>query len=148
MSILDGNEIVYVVRIPTYKILRSSPSLGSRLPANAVSMGRALLAELEPKELELFLRTAPLKSLTARTTTDPEALRESIRKTWEQGYAWVDAELDEAICGLAVVIKNLDGKALGAINISLPSGVFTEEKAVEKYLLALRSTAASIRQAL
>jgi len=148
MSILDGNEIVYVVRVPTYKILRASPTLGSRLPANVISMGRALLAELSESELNAFLENAPIKRLTNRTLTDREELRTEILRTREKGYAWVDAELDEAICGLAVTVKNLEGQALAAINVSLPSGQITEEQAVKEYLVLLRSAASNIRSAL
>jgi len=148
MSILDGNEIVYVVRVPTYKILRASPTLGSRLPANAVSMGRALLAEVSEAELDAFLEKAPLKRLTNQTLTDRDKLRAEILLAREKGYAWVDAELDEAICGLGIPVKNLEGKALAAINVSLPSGGITEEQAVTQYLTLLRSTASNIRSAL
>lgn len=148
MSILDGNEIVYVVRVPTYKILRSSPTLGSRLPANAVSMGRAILAESEEAIVTDFLENAPLKRLTNHTITDPQKLRDEIQKVREIGYAWVDRELDEAICGLAITVKDFDGKALAAINVSLPAGGITEKKAVENYLGSLRSTASNIRSAL
>lgn len=147
MSILDGNEIVYVARVPTYKILRASPTLGSRLPANAVSMGRALLAESEDRVLDDFLQTAPLNRLSSKTVTDKKKLRQEILAVRKKGYAWVDAELDEAICGLAVAVKDLEGKVLGAINISLPSGRITEQEAVDKYLQALRSTAANIKSA-
>ena len=148
MSILDGNEIVYVVRVPTYKILRASPTLGSRLPANAVSMGRALLAEVSEAELDAFLEKAPLKRLTNQTLTDRDKLRAEILLAREKGYAWVDAELDEAICGLGIPVKNLEGKALAAINVSLPSGGINEEQAVTQYLNLLRSTASNIRSAL
>lgn len=148
MSILDGNDIVYVVRVPTYKILRSSPSLGSRLPANAVSMGRALLAESDEEVIQGFLDTAPLKRLTQLTLTDREEVREAIQEARKKGYAWVDRELDEAICGLAVAVKDYDGRALAAINVSLPAGQITEEEAVDKYLDALRSTASNIRSRL
>lgn len=148
MSILDENDIVYVARVPAYKILRASPTLGSRLPANVVSMGRALLAESSGAVLDRFLQNAPLKRLTTRTVTDREQLRADILQAREKGYAWVDSELDEAICGLAIAIKNLEGQPLAAINVSLPAGRITEEEAVEKYLVALRSTAANIRAAL
>ena len=148
MSILDGNEIVYVVRVPMYQILRSSPTLGSRLPANAVSMGRALLAESSNELLDHFLNTAPLKRLTSRTITDPKELYEKIMDARDKGFAWVDSELDESICGLAIVVRNLDGKALAAINVSLPSGYVTEAQAITKYLPTLRDTAATIRRAL
>ncbi|MCC3263615.1 hypothetical protein LLE87_36180, partial [Paenibacillus polymyxa] len=47
VSVLDEEEIVYVQRLHTKRILPMSPSLGSRLPAHAVSMGRVLLSGLE-----------------------------------------------------------------------------------------------------
>ena len=47
-AVLDGVEIVYIARVPTKRIMTISLGLGSRLPAYATSMGRVLLAELEP----------------------------------------------------------------------------------------------------
>lgn len=148
MSILDHVDIVYVVRIPTYKILRASPTLGSRLPANAVSMGRILLAGLSDAELEHYLEHAPLHRLTNATLVDQELLREQILVAREKGYAWVKGELDESICGLAIAVKDMEGKVRGAINVSLPSETIEEAEAVEKYLAPLRNTAAQIRTAL
>ncbi len=148
MSILDHVDIVYVVRIPTYKILRASPTLGSRLPANAVSMGRILLAGLSDSELDQYLREAPLHRLTNATIVDRDLLRQEILLARQKGYAWVTGELDESICGLAVAVKNMEGKVRGAINVSLPVDSISEEAAVERYLTPLRNTAAQIRAAL
>lgn len=148
MSILSGNEIVYVVRVTTYKILPASPTLGSRLPAHAVSMGRMLLAEAEEGVVQKFLDIAPLQRLTNQTVTDKSQLLEHILTVREKGYAWVDGELNESICGLAVIIKDLNGVAQAAINVSLPSGKFDEEDAVSQYLASLRAAAARIRSTL
>lgn len=145
MSVLDGDEIVYVVRMPTYKILSTSPSLGSRLPAHAVAMGRVLLADKTPADLDAYLASATLKPLTHVTITDPQRLLAKIEQVRKQGYAWVDAELNESICGLAVPVRDADGAAVAAINISLPSGKYTENKAKEKFLIPLRQTATQIR---
>ena len=46
MSVLDGDEIVYVGRVPTSRIMRVSINVGTRFPAYATSMGRVLLAAL------------------------------------------------------------------------------------------------------
>ena len=40
---LDGDEIVYVGRVPTSRIMRVSINVGTRFPAYATSMGRVLL---------------------------------------------------------------------------------------------------------
>ena len=44
VSVLDGDEIVYVGRVPTSRIMRVAINVGTRFPAYATSMGRVLLA--------------------------------------------------------------------------------------------------------
>ena len=43
-AVLEGQDIVYVLRVPTHKILSIGLGVGSRLPAYCTSMGRVLLA--------------------------------------------------------------------------------------------------------
>lgn len=44
VCVLDGDEVVYVARVPTKRIMRVAISVGTRFPAYATSMGRILLA--------------------------------------------------------------------------------------------------------
>jgi IclR family pca regulon transcriptional regulator len=73
---------------------------------------------------------------------------EEIRRARSQGYAWINGELDDSICGLAVPIRNADGATVAAVNISLPTGIYTEASACEQFLLPLRQTASKIRGAI
>lgn len=145
LSVLDGEELVYVQRQHAKRILPMSPSLGSRLPAHAVSMGRVLLAGLADEELEAYLEHAQLVRLTAATLTDRNGLRQAIHAVRQQGWAWVDGELDESICGLAVPVRDRAGTTIAALNVSLPSGSFTQQQAVEAFLGELRVTASRLR---
>ena len=145
LSVLDGEELVYVQRQHAKRILPMSPSLGSRLPAHAVSMGRVLLAGLPDEDLERYLLEAKLVRLTAATVTDRDRLRESILAVRQQAWAWVDGELDESICGLAVPVRDRSGAIIAALNVSLPSGEFTQHQAVESFLGELRVAASSLR---
>src|SRR5690554_6452781 len=76
--VLNGKEIVYVLRVPTQKIMSINLGIGSRLPAYCSSMGRVLLAGLDDSELEHQLVGTELVARTPRTLTDPDALREEI----------------------------------------------------------------------
>ena len=42
---LDGQDVVYIARVPTKRIMTVTISVGTRFPAYATSMGRILLAE-------------------------------------------------------------------------------------------------------
>jgi len=127
MSILDGSDIVYVVRVPTYKILRASPTLGSRLPASVIYMDRALLAELSNTELDNYLDAVVLKRLTNQALTDHSLLRTEILSAREKGYAWVDGnpkDLDllfaQAHCNASVADgKHLSHKLIGIFDVGV-----------------------------
>lgn len=145
LSVLDGEDIVYVLRQQPKRILPMSPSLGTRLPAHVVSMGRVLLAALDDAALDEYLTQAPLKRRTNATLVDRPRLREEILLAREQGWAWVDGELDESICGLAVPVRNAEGDTIAAINVSLPTGIFTRERALAEFLSGLRLAASRLR---
>lgn len=145
VSVLDEEDIVYVQRLHTKRILPMSPSLGSRLPAHAVSMGRVLLSGLDDDALDAYLESARLRKLTAITVVDREPLRQAILRTRQQGYAWVDGELDDSIAGLAVPVRDQDGSIVAAVNVSLPAGTYGEDAAVSEFLQPLRQTATQLR---
>ena len=79
ISVLDGHHIVYVVRVPTKRIMTVAISVGTRFPAYATSMGRVLLAQLSDDELERYLAEATFERLTSRTVTNPARLRTIVR---------------------------------------------------------------------
>ena len=117
ISVLDGHHIVYVVRVPTKRIMTVAISVGTRFPAYATSMGRVLLAQLSDDELERYLAEATFERLTSRTVTSPARLRTIVRETARQGYAIVDQELEEGLRAVAAPIRGADvGSA--AINVS------------------------------
>src|SRR5689334_15055360 len=55
MAQLDGSDIVYVARVAVPKIVTLAVSIGTRFPAAATSMGKVLLAALDPAQLEKVL---------------------------------------------------------------------------------------------
>src|SRR6185369_6085412 len=74
-AVLDAADIVYVLRVPTHKIMSINLGIGSRLPAYCTSMGRTLLAELDECALDALLREHPPLKRTERTITDPALLK-------------------------------------------------------------------------
>jgi IclR family pca regulon transcriptional regulator len=120
--VLDDDEIVYVARVPTKRIMTVSISLGSRLPAATTSLGRALLAELPDDELDAFLARVPVAQMTDQTLTDVEELRAAIVEVRRLGYAVLDQELEVGVRSAATVVRNRRGCALAAINVSTHAG--------------------------
>jgi IclR family transcriptional regulator, pca regulon regulatory protein len=118
VSVLDGEDIVYVARVPTSRIMRVAISVGTRFPAYATSMGRVMLAGLDDEALDAFLHDADLRSLTAKTVTTPDALVREIRRVRSQGWALVDQELEEGLRSVAAPIRDRSGRVVAAVNVS------------------------------
>ena len=51
-AVLDGSDIVYVLRIHTHKIMSTNLAVGSRLPAHATVLGRVLLQDMDAAQLQ------------------------------------------------------------------------------------------------
>ena len=145
LAVLDETEIVYALRLPARRILSANLGIGSRLPAHVVSLGRVLLAALPPEERQHYLATAELKQIAPRTVTNAAKLGEELARVEEQGYAWIDGELDPAICGIAVPVRDQAGHVVAAVSINTISGTVTEAEAKKKFLVALKRTAQDIR---
>ncbi|AOG22209.1 IclR family transcriptional regulator [Acidovorax sp. RAC01] len=117
-AVLDGLDIVYVLRVPTHKIMRTSLGVGSRLPACWTSMGRMLLAGLPDDALRERLQHHPMERFTEHTTTDVDALIAQIRQARQQGWCLVNQELEEGLISIAAPLTNRSGQTVAALNIS------------------------------
>jgi IclR family transcriptional regulator, pca regulon regulatory protein len=145
-AILEGDEIVYVVRVPTRRIMSASISVGSRLPAFHTALGRVLLGYLDDAEIWRRLKNSRIEGYTTSTITDLQALFDRVRLDREQGFAIVDEELERGLRALAVPVLDRSGEAIGAINLSTHTGRTTRNEMRDHFLPALRKVAEQIRQ--
>jgi IclR family pca regulon transcriptional regulator len=144
VSVLDGEDIVYVARVPTSRIMRVAINVGTRFPAYATSMGRVLLAGLADEELEAFLQRADLRRLTERTVTTPDALRRELRRARSQGWALVDQELEEGLRSVAAPIRDRSGQVIAAVNVSAHASRTSKEAMRRELVPPLLAAAARI----
>ncbi len=121
-SVLVGDDIIYVVRVPGPALMTISVNVGARKPAHITAMGRAMLAYLPPPELEAYLAAVEFIPLLPRTITNAEDLRIELAKVREQGYALVNQELEEGLVAVSVPIRDRRGNTKAAINLSTHIG--------------------------
>ncbi|MGY1633598.1 IclR family transcriptional regulator C-terminal domain-containing protein [Geodermatophilus sp. SYSU D01186] len=119
LSVLDGDDIVYVARVPTKRIMTVLIAVGTRFPAHATSMGRVLLSGLPHDELAAYLQRAVFTRFTEHTVTDPVELRAAVELVRRQGYAVVDQELEHGLRSAAAPVRDADGEVVAALNVSV-----------------------------
>jgi IclR family transcriptional regulator, pca regulon regulatory protein len=148
VSVLDGTEIVYVLRVPTRKIMTINLSIGRRLPAFCTSMGRVLLGDLDDVTLDKVFAQSDLKALTKSTTTNPTRLKKIIADDRKKGWSLVNQELEEGLCSIAVPLIDSSGRVIAAMNIGGNVTRTSEADLVKKVLPELLAAANKINSAL
>jgi IclR family pca regulon transcriptional regulator len=153
VSVLDGIDIVYVARVPSKRIMSIDIGVGTRLPATITSMGRVLLAALPDDALQAVLAAARNQSRpsylpTNHALTDPEALAAAIRQCRQQGFAFVDQELEEGLRSIAVPIRDRNGLVVAAMNLGMHAALVSWERVLDEILPALRTAADGVSRAL
>ncbi|MEO7259011.1 MAG: IclR family transcriptional regulator C-terminal domain-containing protein [Luteimonas sp.] len=148
MAVLDGDDIVYVLRVPVRRVMSIALGVGARLPAFAASMGRVMLADLPDPELADWLRNHKFRAYTPHTLHKASQLKAELLRVRSQGYALVSQELELGLCSIAVPIRAGNGHAVAGLNISMQYREGACELALKKMLPALRNAQQSIEQAI
>jgi IclR family pca regulon transcriptional regulator len=144
LCVLDGDDIVYVARVPARRIMTAAITVGTRFPAHVTSVGRVILAGLPGDELEVRLDRTELVPLTARTIVSADLLRAELERVRRQGFALVDQELEEGLRSIAAPVRDRGGEVVAAVNIPVQAGRTTLAAVRRDLLPALLETVAGI----
>jgi IclR family pca regulon transcriptional regulator len=138
VSVLEGDEIVYVARASTKRVMSISLSIGSRLPAYCTSMGRCLLATLPDASLVAYLDRTELRAITPKTIVDKTLLRDIIRNVASTGFALTDEELELGLRSIAVPVRARNRQVVAAMNIGVPAARLGQGELIRNLLPLLR----------
>ncbi|OZI36852.1 IclR family transcriptional regulator [Bordetella genomosp. 5] len=148
VSVLDGTDIVYILRLSTHKVMTINLAVGSRLPAWVTSMGRVLLAGLPLADQERLLDQSQIRVYTASTLTDRAALRAALDQVRSDGYACVVQELEPGLESVAVPIVDRTGRVIAAMNVSGHVNRYSRDEMLAAFLPPLREAARRVNDAL
>jgi len=148
LSILNGDEILYLIRIRTEKILPFDLQIGSKLPVYCTSMGKVLMAFASQEETRPILDMLDFRPLTHRTITRMKYYQKELELTKKRGYAINDEELSVGLRSAAAPIRDAQGLTMAAINIAVPTKRFSCTALKNVLVPKLMETAEEISRAL
>src|SRR5690606_10655846 len=105
LSILDGTHNVYVAKFEAEHHLMLVSQVGSRLPAHATGLGKALLSGLDESELEQLYNRTNLERFTSRTITSLTELSAELELVRRRGYATDNGEYTIGVYCVAVPVR-------------------------------------------
>jgi IclR family KDG regulon transcriptional repressor len=121
IGVLEDGLILFVAVAPSQHAYRCSAEIGECNYAHSTALGKAILANLEPDEVELVLSTRGLPKLTSLTITDKAQFALELAKVRNQGYAINNNENTEGVICIAAPILDSVGKAIAALSLSGPA---------------------------
>nr|WP_119611718.1 IclR family transcriptional regulator C-terminal domain-containing protein [Streptomyces acidiscabies] len=141
---LDGGDIVYVARVAVPKIVTLSVRIGTRFPALQTSLGKVLLAALEPERLDKALAEPTRSGLTPLWRPDAGERDAVLREVRAQGWALADEDLALGIRSVAVPLRDGEGKVVAAINGNAHAAETSLADLRDRHLPLLLQTAGDI----
>jgi IclR family pca regulon transcriptional regulator len=119
LTVLDGNEIVYVSRFMSRYMLNTNIIIGSRLPAYCTAPGRAMLSRLPAEQAHAILRKSELRSYTPHTICRLPELLAQLAQSARRGYALANEEIFANDISIASAVLGSKGEVLGAVSIAV-----------------------------
>ncbi len=144
LAVLEDNEVLYISRSQTSRVLSVALNAGSRLPAYCTSLGRVLLAGLPEAVLDQYLSKVKLVAYTDRTVVNEGRLREIIAETRQRGFAIVEEELEIGLRSIAVPVRGASGATVAALNIGAQATRVSRSQLEQTFLPALLTAAAEL----
>ena len=141
---LDGSDIVYVARVAVPKLITLAVSIGTRFPAAATSLGKVLLAGLPPEDLDRALAEPSRAGVRARWQPEREELDAVLRDVRAKGWALTDEQLAPGIRSVAAPLRDGDGRAVAAMNVTVHAAETSLDTLVEDHLPRLLQVAGDI----
>jgi IclR family transcriptional regulator, pca regulon regulatory protein len=140
-------DIVFLIRAPR-QVGTLLVSVGTRFPAWAMALGRALLAELPEAKLNSYLKSVDLKPFTPFTIVDAKKICRRIAEVRKQGYALLDREYDVGVRAIAVPVRNRSGTAIASIDVAVDPHLHGVDLLIKTALPVLIGAANEIRNSL
>lgn len=141
LAVLDDQDVLYVARSATSRVMSVALNAGSRLPAYCTSLGRVMLAHLPQDVLDAYLAGIELKAFTPHTVTSVARLRDILAQVRADGYAVLDEELEVGLRSIAVPVRNALGQVVAALNIGAQATRISSDKMRQEFLPVLQQGA-------
>jgi IclR family transcriptional regulator, pca regulon regulatory protein len=141
LATLDGDDIVYLARSTSSRIMSPTLNVGRRLPAYCTSIGHVMLAHLPPAELDRYLARTRFHPFTPHTPSSVEALLPILTAVRDSGLAFASQLMELRLCTLAVPVMDTSGTCVAGINVILQGRLVARDEMVERFYQPLHDAA-------
>jgi DNA-binding IclR family transcriptional regulator len=140
LTMLDGNEVLYLDRVETSSPVRVHLAAGSRVPLHCTASGKLFLSQLSDSQAATLLGPGPYRRFTENTITDPEELQKALRRIRSEGMGTDVGEFLEGSVAVSVPVTDAQGRVCATVAVHGPAPRVTLRSCMD-FLPALRRAA-------
>ena len=142
LSVRSNDEVVYVERKASQKMIRVEQVIGSRAPLHVTGVGKLMLGTLGDDFIKAYAERTGLPAYTEYSLPLDALLAESARGV-EQGFAFDNQEAEKGVGCISALVYDAAGEVAGGLSISAPI-----ERRRDDWIPLLKQAAAEISEQL
>ncbi len=143
LTVRQGDEMVYVERTTSSRMMRVEQLIGSRAPLHVTAVGKLMLGEEATGAVTAYAGRTGLPAFTANTLSTLDALRDNIAQSRARGYALDNEEAEIGVGCIGVLIRDASGAAVAGLSVSAP-----RERRQDAWIEQVQAAAGEISAAL
>jgi IclR family pca regulon transcriptional regulator len=144
IAVLSGWETVYIARVRPRHSMYLQVDVGARQPLYCTSIGRVLLAGMEPDQLAAYFAEVSRPALNEHTLTDEGRLRDILETVRQSGYALIDQEVEQGLRAIAVPVHSKSGAIVAGVSVGTHTGRVSKEEMISTILPPLKECAREV----
>jgi DNA-binding IclR family transcriptional regulator len=128
IAIRRDHEILVIALADCTRSIKRAIQIGERAPLYATAAGKAILAFLSEDEIQNYLSSITMQSITQHTITDPRILLPQLKAITKGEIAYSHEEFNEGIIAMAAPVFDLNGRVCASIVMPIPVIRFSTDK--------------------
>jgi IclR family pca regulon transcriptional regulator len=148
VSVLDGQEVVYISRSNSPRVVSIGFHAGARAPAHTVAPGYILLSRLHESKLQEWVEKHSFATFTPLSLGDPQLFLETVREARQYDHWITQGQLDTGLVGVAVPLIDRHGHCVAAMGMTLQVSHWPHDLIKEKLVPILLKTSQTLRTVL
>ncbi|MBW8803761.1 MAG: IclR family transcriptional regulator [Catenulispora sp. 13_1_20CM_3_70_7] len=128
LAAYEGGEVVYIDKYDSRHKMRMYSRVGLRAGLHNTAVAKVLLADLPPGERRRVVAGIDFTRHTPNTIAGPQQLLAELETVANQGWAQDHAEHETFINCIGAPVRDISGRAVAAVSISVPDVVLPYEQ--------------------
>ncbi len=140
---IDNGQVLFVDKLRASDRFETLAQVGAVAPAYCTGVGKAMMAFMAPKRLQIVLQQQSYFQYTPATHTSVDSLSKEFGDIQKSGVAYDREEHEQGIISIAAPVLSSNGRVIGAISIATSTTRFMLDE-LDQFKPALLETAQKI----